>query len=62
MSKICSPVSFGPASPDAGAELLRQLFLQCMHQMGGGKSNTQVSYTAFRSHYVRILEKEDCKK
>jgi hypothetical protein len=29
--KICStPVSFGPASPDAGVELLRQLFLQCM--------------------------------
>ncbi len=28
--KICStPVSFGPASPDAGVELLRQLFLQC---------------------------------
>jgi hypothetical protein len=22
-------VSFGPASPDAGVELLRQLFLQC---------------------------------
>ena len=24
------PVCFGPASPDAGVELLRQLFLQCM--------------------------------
>ncbi len=23
-------MSFGPASPDAGVELLRQLFLQCM--------------------------------
>ncbi len=23
------PVCFGPASPDAGVELLRQLFLQC---------------------------------
>ncbi len=22
---------FGPASPNAGVELLRQLFLQCMH-------------------------------
>jgi hypothetical protein len=24
-------VSFGPASPDAGVKLLRQLFLQCTH-------------------------------
>jgi len=31
--KICStPVSFGPASPDAGVELLRQLFLQCVSE------------------------------
>ena len=36
--KICStPVSFGPASPDAGVELLRQLFLQCVY---AGKSGT----------------------
>jgi hypothetical protein len=27
--KIWTPVLFGPASPDAGVELLRQLFLQC---------------------------------
>ncbi len=25
-------MSFGPASPDAGVELLRQLFLQCSHK------------------------------
>ncbi len=32
-SEICSiPVCFGPASPDAGVELLRQLFLQCMER------------------------------
>ncbi len=29
--KIClTPVSFGPSSPDAGVELLHQLFLQCV--------------------------------
>ena len=27
--KFSLHVSFGPASPDAGVELLRQLFLQC---------------------------------
>jgi hypothetical protein len=26
-------VSFGPASPDAGVELLRQLFLQCVSSL-----------------------------
>jgi hypothetical protein len=37
--KICStPVSFGPASPDAGVELLRQLFLQCMDTFKRQKS------------------------
>ncbi len=27
---VSIPVCFGPASPDAGVELLRQLFLQCI--------------------------------
>ncbi len=29
-----TPVWIGPASPDAGVELLRQLFLQCMNLIG----------------------------
>ncbi len=28
---ISTPVWIGPASPDAGVKLLRQLFLQCMY-------------------------------
>jgi hypothetical protein len=33
-------VSFGPASPDAGVELLRQLFLQCRRRKGNARMPT----------------------
>ncbi len=38
-----TPVSFGPASPDAGVELLRQLFLQCRLLPSHKKSKMMMS-------------------
>ncbi len=39
MSETSTPVCIGPASPDAGVELLRQLFLQCGLSLWTVKSN-----------------------
>ncbi len=40
MSELFStPVWIGPASPDAGVELLRQLFLQCAFLWKGSERN-----------------------
>ncbi len=42
---------FGPASPDAGVELLCQLFLQCIYPGAGGGGGGRKGLTAIFTHF-----------
>jgi hypothetical protein len=62
-------VSFGPASPDAGVELLRQLFLQCRktNYFRGtinvrDDSSRRGNRTINRSRTTRISRKVDSRR
>ncbi len=48
-------MSFGPASPDAGVELLRQLFLQCFFRFSRFSQPRSVLMVSFASQGFRNL-------
>ncbi len=48
-------MSFGPASPDAGVELLRQLFLQCSDKILASYAGVKISKPWCEFFYDDIL-------